>query len=275
LKRGPTVGGMLSGAYCARVLGKARAARYEKTTMRILPVLLGATILSTSIPAPAADGPLPLRIRGTIVSIGPTSVSIKQADGKVVTAKVTADASYSTVEKRRFEQIKSTDFIGITSMPGPKGTPQAQEIHVLPAKGFHEGSYPWDFQRDGQKPAAASATNTTGTVTGIKDDQPSNYTMTNASVTASTGMQLKVTYQGEAVVNGKCIGRASHAKGKPCIGEALVDVPPWTPIVAVVPGKVTDAKAGLATLATGTAYPDGKLEISVFFLEKHGVKPKF
>jgi hypothetical protein len=245
--------------------------------MRSRSTLLGAVFLSISISAFGADGPLPLRIRGTITSLSPTSVSIKRADGKIVTAAVTSDVSYSTVEKRRFEQIKSTDFIGITTMPGPKGGMQAQEIHILPAKGFHEGSYPWDFQPDGRAPAGgASATNTSGTVTGIKDDQPSNYTMTNASVTASSGMQLKVTYQGEKMVNGKCVGRASHAKdGKPCTGEALVDVQPWTPIVAVVPGKVSDAKIGLFTLATGTADPDGKLSVSVFFLEKHGVKPKF
>jgi hypothetical protein len=247
--------------------------------MRIRLTMFGAAFLSMSIPALGADAPepLPLRIRGTIVSLSATSVSIKQADGKTVTAEVTPDVSYSTVEKRNFDQIKSTDFVGITTMPGPKGTMQAQEIHILPTKGFHEGSYPWDFQRDASKPApAGSATNTSGTVTAVKDDQPADYTMTNASVTASSSMQLKVSYQGEAMVKGKCVGRASHAKnGKPCTGQATVDVPPWTPIVAVVPGKASDAKVGLATLATGSIFPDGKLSISVFFLEKHGVKPKF
>lgn len=254
------------------MLGGGHAASYE-AAMRVRSTVLAVALLSSASVASGADDKLPLRIRGTIVSVSATSVTIKQPDGKVATAVVLPDVEYNTVEKRRFEQIKSTDFIGITSMPGPKGTTQAQEIHIIPKKGFHEGSYPWDFQPDGQK---APSTATSGTVTGIKDDPNSNYTMTNASVTASSGMQLKVSYQGEAVVNGKCIGRASHAKdGKPCTGEATVEVPPWTPIVAIIPGKITDARPGLFTLATGFAYPDGKLTVSVFFLEKHGVKPKF
>jgi hypothetical protein len=100
-------------------------------------------------------------------------------------------------------------------------------------------------------------------------------TMTNANVTASTGQQLKVTYRGSMILDGKCVGHAEQPGGKPCTGVATVQVSPGTPIVAIVPAKATDAKAGLAVFATEAADPQGKTVVTSLVVEKNGVKPPF
>jgi hypothetical protein len=240
--------------------------------MRIRSLMVGAGFMVAGAPAFAADPAPPVRVRGTIASIDAKSISITSTDGSAVTAALGPAASFSTVEPRRFEQIRATDFVGITSVPGPNDTARAQEIHILPDKGFQEGSYPWDHHPDGAKAEAARSI-THGTVAAAHDPRPAEYTMTNASVTGSSGMQLKITYQGSIVVGGKCTGHAPKGDGKPCTGVTVVDVSPDTPIVAIVPGKATDAKVGLAVFAIVAADAQGKREAVRLIVEKNGVKP--
>jgi hypothetical protein len=240
--------------------------------MRIRSLVLGGWLMVVGAPALAADPAPPILVRGTIARIDAKSISIARADGTPFTASLAPGTSFSTVEPRRFEQIKASDFVGITTVPGPNDTAQAEEIHIIPEKGFQEGSYPWDRRPDGAKPDAARGV-THGTVAVVDDEHPAEYTMTNASVTGSSGMQLKVTYQGSTMVGGKCTGHAPKGDGKPCTGVAVVDVSPVTPIVAIVPGKATDAKAGLAVFAIVATDPQGKRTALRMILEKNGVKP--
>jgi hypothetical protein len=242
--------------------------------MRISSLAFGAALALLEAPVLAADASPPVILRGTIVSVDADSIAITEADGAKVNAAVAPDAEFSVVEHRRFEQIKVTDFVGVTSVPGPNDTMKAEEIHIIPQRGFHEGSYPWDHRPDGAKPTGPPNL-TSGTVAVVKDDLPASYTMTNASVTASSGMQLKVTYQGSTTVHGKCVGHAPEGAGKACTGVAVIEVPPWTPVVAIVPGKPSDAKAGLVVFATGVAGPQGKLVVSSLIVEKNGTKPLF
>ncbi len=234
-----------------------------------------ATMLALWAPsAGAADAPAPVVVRGTIVSIDAKGIAIAKPDGTTVKASLGPNTAFSTVEPRRVEQIRPADFVGITSVPGPNDTIEAEEIHLIPLKGLNEGSYPWDHHPEGTKPAAkASLTN--GTVAVVHDEPPATYTMTNANVTASSGMQLKVTYQGSAMVGGRGVGRAARAGERPCTGVATIDVEPWAPIVAIVPGKSTDAKPGLAVFSTVTTDPQGKPVVLSLVIEKNGVKPQF
>jgi hypothetical protein len=114
---------------------------------------------------------------------------------------------------------------------------------------------------------------TNGTVA-VAHDQTAAYTMTNASVTASTGGQLMVSYRARRlwVASASVAGKAD---GKPCSGVATVVVSPSTPIVAIVPSKATDAKPGLAVFATTSAGPNGKWTVSSVIVEKNGIKPLF
>ena len=224
-------------------------------------------------PSPSPSPILPPILRGTIAKIDATSISIRKADGTSTTVALASDASFSTVVRRDFGEIKSTDFIGVTSEPGPDGKLRALEIHIFPTKGWNEGSFPWDHHPEGVKPSPAEVT--TGTVAGVRDDQPGAYTMTNAAVTESSGMQLKVTYQGSTIVGGKCTGRASAATSKPCTGVATIDVPPWAPVMAIVPGTAADAKGGRAVFAATATKASGKAMVTRLVLEKNGAKPMF
>lgn len=241
--------------------------------MRALSLTSGLVVTLAAAWALAADSPPPTVLRGQITSIDAKSISIRKADGTTVTAALGPGTKFATVEPRRFDQIKGSDFVGVTSVPGPNDMLMAREVHILPWHGANEGSYPWEHPPEGAAPTTGSSM-TNGTVA-VAPRPPSAYTMTNANVTASGGGQLTVTYQGSAVVRGKCVGRAAKAAGKPCTGVATVVVPPATPIVAVVAGKPTDAKPGLAVFAIAAGTPDGQLVAASVVCEKNGVKPLF
>jgi hypothetical protein len=241
--------------------------------MRALSLAIGSVAMFVAAWASAADVSAPSVIRGKITSIDAKSISIDKADGTVVTASLAPGASFATVESRRFDQLGNADFVGITTVPGPSGMLMAREVHIIPWKGFAEGSYPWDHQPEGGAPTAASSL-TNGTVA-VAHDESAEYTMTNASVTASNGGRLTVSYQGSAIVGGRCVGHATKAAGKSCRGVAAVVVAPSTPIVAIVPSKPTDAKPGLAVFAIIAPKPDGNWVASSVVFEKNGVKPLF
>ena len=240
---------------------------------RQIALTVGSAFIFVAARAHAADVPAPSVIRGKIARLDAKSISIGKADGSVVTTPLAPGVSFATVELRRFDQIRDTDFVGVTTVPGPRGLLVAREVHIIPWKGLAEGSYPWDHQPEGAAPAAASSI-TNGTVA-VARDGAAGYTMTNASVTASTGGQLTVSYQGSAIVGGRCVGHKAKAEGKPCSGVATVVVAPSTPIVAIVPAKPADARPGLAVFAIVSAGPNGNWAASSVIVEKDGIKPLF
>jgi hypothetical protein len=252
---------------------EVRAIHRPPRFMRTLSLALGSGFILMAAGAYAAEAPAPSVIRGKIASIDAKSISIGKADGSVVTASLGPGVSFATVESRRFDQIRDTDFVGVTSVPGPGGMLMAREVHIFPWKGLAEGSYPWDHRPEGSAPAAASSV-TNGTVA-VAHDQGAAYTMTNASVTASTGGQLTLSYQGSAIVGGKCVGHKAKADGKPCSGVATVVVAPSTPIVAIVTAKPSEARPGLAVFAIVSAGPSGGWAASSVVVEKNGIKPLF
>jgi hypothetical protein len=222
-------------------------------------------------PAFAADvpAPVPMLIRGVIASTDGKTVTIDKTDGTAITGALIPTTVYSAVEPRRLDQIKATDFVGITAVPGPNDTLKAEEIHILPVH-VGEGSYPWDHHPDGAK-SAGSMTN--GTVAVVHNGPTMAGSMTNGTVTASGGWSLKVSYRGSEMVNGKCVGHAPATPTGGCTGVAAVSVTPSTQIVAIVPAKPTDPKAGLAVVAFGATGPDGKTVVGSLVMEKNGVKP--
>src|ERR1700693_4651758 len=111
--------------------------------MKFSSLILGTAIALVSgatfaaVEAPPAP---PMLVRGTIVSMDAKSVTIKKDDGTTVIGALAPTTAYSAVEPRRLDQIKPTDFVGITSVPAPNGNLMAEEIHIIPLKGFGEGS---------------------------------------------------------------------------------------------------------------------------------------
>lgn len=250
--------------------------------MRLISIA-AAVAISFVVPAfaaenaapPAAPQGKPSLLRGTVAAFDGKTLSIKTEAGTTVTAAIIDKTAFLSVEARTFDQLKATDFIGVTSVPGKRGHLKAEEVHVIPMVGVGEGSYPWDHHPSSHKSATAGSM-TNGTVQALKPAKQGS--MTNGTVAKSGGRQLTVTYHGSAMADGKCVGMAAAAKapgGAPCDGSAIVDVSSSTPIVAMVPAKPDDVKQGLAAVAGIMTLPDGKIIAGSVTVEKNGVKPEF
>jgi Domain of unknown function (DUF5666) len=109
------------------------------------------------------------RVRGTITAVGGDSITV---DGKEPIA-LSEKTEIVFAQPIALSEIKSGDFLGVTSMRRPDGTLTAYEVRRFP-KPLNPGHRPFDG----------------------RDDQ----TMTNAAVGAvvqsSSGRELTVTYAG-------------------------------------------------------------------------------
>lgn len=237
-----------------------------------------ALVLASSAPALAdttPSSPPPMKVslvRGTVESVDATTLKIKTDAGGEVVAPITPNSKFAYVVPRSFAQLKPTDFIGITAVPGRNGHLRAEEIHILPAVGIGEGQYPWDHH-----PSTSHAT-TAGSMTNgsvVRMDEHPHDSMTNGSVTGTAGgSQLSVTYRGAQMIDGKCEGRADPTKPG-CTGTAIVDVGPTASIVAIVNGTIADARSGLAVVAFVVEDGKGHTALGSATFEKNGVKPEF
>jgi hypothetical protein len=242
--------------------------------------LLAATLLAlSSSVAIAADAPpaapKTTLVRGTLQSLDAKSMTIKTDNGEF-TAAAPLSTRFATVEKRSFSQIKATDFVGITSVPGKNGHLSAEEIHVIPLAGLGEGQYPWPHHPSTAKAATGGmGSMTNGTVTTAQKAPMMGGSMTNGTVAPGGGnWQLNITYHGAGMVDGKCAGLA--VPGKPgCTGTSIVDVTPQTPIVAIVPYRRDLVKPGVYVVAQAVTDATGKTTIASATVEKGGVKPEF
>jgi hypothetical protein len=242
--------------------------------MRIVGFGLVATLgfagIAAAADAPAPAAPVIALVRGTIVTVDAKSLTLKTDNGPV-TAPLAPTTRYAAVEKRTFAQLKPTDFVGITSSPGKNGHLQAEEIHIIPVAGMGEGTYPWDHHPASHGPKRAGSM-TNGTIAPPKKTAGS---MTNGTLAKGDGAwQLKVSYRGSDMVDGKCVGHAPTTPTGGCVGSSIVDVTPSTAITAIVPAKFEDLKAGNQIFAVTITGPDGKTSWVSITTEKNGVKPE-
>lgn len=238
--------------------------------MRILTVAVLLGIASAAL----ADNPPPLKfhfVRGTVESIDAKTLTIKTDTGAELAAAITPKSMFGVVEARSFAQLKPTDFVGITAVPGRNGHLRAEEIHILPVVGLGEGQYPWDHHPSSSHESTMGSM-TNGSVTAMQ--AASHDSMTNGTISTAGAAELHVTYRGSELVDGQCEGRADPAKPG-CTGTAIVDVEPTTPIVALVKGDPADAKPGVAVVAGVLSDDQGHTFLASATLEKNGVKPEF
>ncbi len=242
--------------------------------MRNIALMLALGFATTALADTAPSPPPPMKVRlvrGTVESIDAATLKIKTDTGAEVVAAITPKSSFGVVEPRTFDQIKPTDFVGITAVPGRNDHLRAEEVHIIPVVGLGEGQYPWDHHPStSHAVTAGSMTNGSVVKKAAHDDS-----MTNGTVAAAAhGSELTVTYKGAAMVDGKCEGRADPAKPG-CTGTAVVDVTPTTAIVAIVKGTSADAKPGSAVVAAVATDAAGHDFLGSATFEKNGVKPEF
>ncbi|HJU21556.1 MAG TPA: hypothetical protein VJ891_03530 [Casimicrobiaceae bacterium] len=88
------------------------------------------------------------RIRGDVVSIEGTKLTVKTRTGEMAKIDLAEDYRVSAVVRAGPEAIKEGAFIGTAAMPQSDGTERALEVLVLPEsrRGSGEGHYPWDLK---------------------------------------------------------------------------------------------------------------------------------
>ena len=110
------------------------------------------------------------RVRGAISAFDGKSLSVKAADGKAVDIQVTDKAEIVFTQPIKLADIKSGDFLGVTSMKREDGVLTAYEVRRFP-KPVNPGHRPFQGRSD--------------------------QTMTNASVSAmvqsANGQELTLT----------------------------------------------------------------------------------
>ncbi len=238
-------------------------------TSLLLPIA-AAQADTTPPPAPAAPPTITL-VRGSISEFDGKMLTVK-TDAGSTSAAFPAQTRVSAVEKRTFDQLKPTDFVGITSSPGKNGHLAAEEIHIIPLAGLGEGTYPWDHHPAGHS-AKRAGSMTNGTIAPQKKTAGS---MTNGTLAkGDSAWQLKVSYRGSELVDGKCVGHAPTTPTGGCTGMSIVDVSPTTAIAAIVPAKPEDLKAGSQVVGSLATMADGKSFWVYVTTEKDGVKPEF
>jgi hypothetical protein len=229
--------------------------------------------LSSAAVADDAPAMKPSLIRGTVASFDGKTLAIKTAAGAVVSLPVTGSTHFAIVLKRNFSQLKPSDYIGVTAVPGKDGHLRAEEIHTIPLHGMNEGQYPWDHHPSTVTGPMMSSSMTNGTVMRIHAAPAGS--VTNGTVTETAGAsQLMVTYHGAAMVDGKCGGLAIPGQSG-CTGTAVVDVVPDTLVEAIVPSFHPDVKPGLAVVAGIMTDAAGHQFLTSATLENNGVKPEF
>jgi hypothetical protein len=178
----------------------------QEFEMNIIPNTLRMLVAATLVCSAAAHAatPTPTRIRGDIVSVDATSLTVHRRSGDTVKIAITPDQAVSAVKNLKLADIAKGAFIGTATKPAPPGGKLvAMEVVVFPeaARGTGEGHYAWDLL-----PGSS---------------------MTNANVdtvmTGVNGRTLQLSYKG---------------------GSKEVQVPENTPVVTFAPATRADLIAG-------------------------------
>ena len=226
---------------------------------RLLGLTFAATVgLSLTTTVTAA----PLRVRGTVVAISSSAVTVHTANGNV-SASLKGDTAYVTVVPSDLNQVQTGGYVGVASKnAGDKLIALSVIVFPPSMKGAAEGHAVYDVLPDttlsGGARTASSMTN--ANIKSISTHPSAarvNSTMTNGNVAtaaAKGGVKLlTVTYKG---------------------GEQNILVPPTAPIVAFVPGAASIIKPGAAVFVNGDK-TDGKITAGLVAVGSHGLTPPF
>jgi hypothetical protein len=217
---------------------------------RLLALVVVASIVGTCTAAVAA----PERLRGTVKSIGDTTLVVHTTSGTDETLNLTDKTGYLTVAKSNLDHIENGGYIGVaTKSIGDKLVALGVLLFPPAMKGAAEGHFNWDPILDTTLSAGTTTASamTNGTVTAAKSAVGGGTvtsTMTNGTVSSASAAagakQVTVTYKG---------------------GKQAVLVPPTAPVVTVVPSGKSDVTVG-AVVFINAIRQDGQLSAGAIFV---------
>ena len=116
---------------------------------------------ATTTSAAAANSAPSVRLRGTVQSVTPGSMTVKARSGEVVALALPASLVVNEVYSVALADIKAGSFVGVGALPQADGSQRAIAITVFPeaARGTGEGHRPFDFM--------PQSTMTNATVAGV------------------------------------------------------------------------------------------------------------
>jgi hypothetical protein len=178
-------------------------------TRSLLAAAVAAGSLLTAVSIASAAPPPTEHVRGTIVALTATSLTVKTPGGPV-SVQLGPTVTFVAAAPGSSADIAPGKFLGIASVPGT-GPNRAQEVTVFAdsMRGTGEGDYPWE-----PGTGAHHSMMTNGTVS----TPASHSMMTNATVSAMYGAGEKtitMTYKG---------------------GSRTLVVPAETPVIRASPG---------------------------------------
>jgi len=96
----------------------------------------------------AQSSPPPMRLRGTLEKIDPTTLVVKERNGQTMTLAIADNFSVSEVMPVDPSMIQSGAFVGTAAVTGADGKLSALEVLVFPEamRGTGEGHSQWDLQ---------------------------------------------------------------------------------------------------------------------------------
>ncbi|RWB76868.1 MAG: hypothetical protein EOQ50_08005 [Mesorhizobium sp.] len=112
------------------------------------------------------------RVRGTVVGVTGSTLTVKDRDGKTDAIRLADGWKISGVAKASAADIKQGDFLGIASISKTDGGSGALEVVIFPAalKGTGEGDRDWDLQPNSRM--------TNGTVADVTEIEGRTVTLT-------------------------------------------------------------------------------------------------
>ena len=105
------------------------------------------SLLAAAAVAAHAQATAPLRLRGTIEALTPTSLTLRQRSGERVELALAQNLTVSEVYPVTLADIQAGSFVGVGAMPQADGTQRAIAVTLFPEamRGTGEGHRPFDF----------------------------------------------------------------------------------------------------------------------------------
>jgi hypothetical protein len=222
---------------------------------RVIAILLSVCLPGIAAAAPAAA---PQRLRGTIETVTPTSITLKTRDGATDMLSLSGTTRYTIVNKASLNDILPESYIG-TAAKGSGANMVALEVVIFPPamRGTGDGHYPWDPLPDVSATAGNTASSmTNGSVSSVMETPAKvGSSMTNGSVQTVSALpgakQISVVYKG---------------------GKQIILVLPTTPVVAVQPATSSAPAQGAAAFVVALD-ENGKLSAVYIAVGAKGVTP--
>jgi len=113
-------------------------------TLALSPVAFAQETPRAGATAPVVVKP---RVRGTIVQVEGSALTVKATNGALLNVRLNNNAKVVAIVAASLTDIKPGSFVGTTAVPQPDGSLRASEVHIFPEsmRGTGEGHRAWDL----------------------------------------------------------------------------------------------------------------------------------